>query len=80
MMALLVDIEVPGFRAVLPEFRSLPMRKIAPIVENYDIMDATRRLIDLVRSELPEDKLEEFDNLETIVIFSFIERWTNYEA
>jgi hypothetical protein len=80
VISLLVDVEVDGFKAVLPEFRSLPMRKIAPIVTNHDIMDATTRLIDLLRSELPEDKIEEFENLEMITVFAFIERWTHHEA
>ena len=80
MIALLVDVEVDGFKAVLPEFRSLPMKKIAPIVTNHDIMDATTRLLDLLKSELPEDKIEEFENLEMITVFAFIEKWTHHEA
>jgi hypothetical protein len=80
VIALLVDVEVEGFKAVLPEFRSLPMKKITPIVANNDIMDATARLIDLVKDELPEDKLAEFELLPLPVVFLFIEKWTRYEA
>lgn len=80
MIALLVDIEVNGFKAVLPEFRSLPMRKVAPIVANRDIGDATRRLIELIVEELPADKVTEFNDLDMMTVFMFIERWTSYEA
>lgn len=80
MIPMLVDVQVEGFSAVLPEFRSLPMHKIKPIIDTEDVLEASAKIVELVRSELAEEKADEFDQLDAMTVFLVIERWTSNEA
>ena len=73
-MTNLVEVITPDFSAVLPSFITLPVRKVATIMDAQDY-EQFMLMIELIRNLLSPEKVEEFDELNAAQAVKVMSSW-----
>lgn len=73
-MTNLVEVVTPDFSAVLPSFITLPVRKVSAVMEAQDY-EQFMLVVELIRSYLSPEKVDEFDELNASQVVKFMSGW-----